>query len=215
MYRPEDTCLTTREAFSKDLNLVYWSDDVITIDISKVQGKCVLRCETTLDEPVDLWVKQGDFRFYFNQAYSRKERSFDELSSKAEKYGRAKGVGKGKGKSSGAAKDESASSGTSPPEDPFAYPKISRPLRCLDVFAGCGGLSLGLHQAGVAETHWAIELFQPAAKAFKENNPKCTVFTDDCNLLLKLALEGKTHNDKKERLPAKGEVRYRPCGIII
>jgi len=26
--------------------------------------------------------------------------------------------------------------------------KIPRPLRCIDLFAGCGGLSLGLEQAG-------------------------------------------------------------------
>jgi hypothetical protein len=27
-------------------------------------------------------------------------------------------------------------------------------LRSLDIFAGCGGLSEGMHQAGVAETRW-------------------------------------------------------------
>jgi hypothetical protein len=38
-------------------------------------------------------------------------------------------------------------------------------------------------QAGVADSHWAIEVCEPAAKAFKKNNPNCTVFTDDCNLV--------------------------------
>jgi DNA (cytosine-5)-methyltransferase 1 len=41
------------------------------------------------------------------------------------------------------------------------------PLRTLDVFAGCGGLSLGLHQSGVAKSEWAIEFFAQAAHAFK------------------------------------------------
>ena len=40
-------------------------------------------------------------------------------------------------------------------------------LATLDVFSGCGGLTHGLHEAGVAESRWAIELFAPAANAFK------------------------------------------------
>ena len=59
-------------------------------------------------------------------------------------------------------------------------------FRCLDVFAGCGGLSEGLHQAGIAETKWAIEKVDTAAAAFKLNNPDCLVFTEDCNDLLKV-----------------------------
>lgn len=39
---------------------------------------------------------------------------------------------------------------------PPVWDQIERPLRCMDVFAGCGGLSEGLHQAGVAETKWAV-----------------------------------------------------------
>ena len=68
-------------------------------------------------------------------------------------------------------------------EIPFAK------LRSLDVFAGCGGLTEGFHQAGVAEACWAIEKEEPAAQAFRLNYPKTTVFTDDCNLLLKLVME--------------------------
>lgn len=41
-------------------------------------------------------------------------------------------------------------------EIPPEWPTLDRPLRCMDVFAGCGGLSEGLHQAGVAETKWAV-----------------------------------------------------------
>ena len=35
-------------------------------------------------------------------------------------------------------------------------------LATLDVFSGCGGLSHGLHEAGVAESRWAIGLFAPS-----------------------------------------------------
>lgn len=58
-------------------------------------------------------------------------------------------------------------------------------MRTLDVFAGCGGLSEGLHQSGISETLWAIEQDADAAAAFKINNPTATVFTEDCNTLLK------------------------------
>ena len=37
----------------------------------------------------------------------------------------------------------------------------------MDIFAGCGGLTCGLHKAGAAETKWSIEYEQPAAEAFK------------------------------------------------
>jgi DNA (cytosine-5)-methyltransferase 1 len=45
-------------------------------------------------------------------------------------------------------------------------------LATLDIFAGCGGLSEGLSQAGAAESRWAIEYEHPAAEAFKLNHPK-------------------------------------------
>ena len=51
------------------------------------------------------------------------------------------------------------------------------------------GLTEGFHQAGVAEACWAIEKEEPAAQAFRLNYPQSTVFTDDCNELLKLVME--------------------------
>ena len=51
------------------------------------------------------------------------------------------------------------------------------------------GISEGFHQAGIAESRWAIEKEEPAAQAFRLNNPGCTVFTDDCNLLLRKAID--------------------------
>ncbi|KAF8065926.1 MET1B [Scenedesmus sp. PABB004] len=75
-------------------------------------------------------------------------------------------------------------------------PPAPRPLACLDIFAGCGGLSEGLHQAGVAETRWAIE-YEPAAaqnrappapQAFTVNHPGAKVATADCRALLLAAM---------------------------
>lgn len=86
-----------------------------------------------------------------------------------------------------------------------AYPKVKQRLRTMDLFAGCGGktvisvgssvicsrsvffflgFSNGLERSGVAETLWAIEIEENAAKAFMLNHPKAQVFCEDCNVLL-------------------------------
>lgn len=59
----------------------------------------------------------------------------------------------------------------------------------MDIFAGCGGLSEGMHQAGAAFTKWAIEYENPAAEAFKLNNPGAAVFANNCNVLLHAAMD--------------------------
>ncbi len=51
------------------------------------------------------------------------------------------------------------------------------------------GLSAGFHECGVSESLWAVEIDQPAAQAYRLNYPQATVFSEDCNLLLKLAME--------------------------
>ena len=61
-------------------------------------------------------------------------------------------------------------------------------LATMDIFAGCGGLSEGLHRAGAARTKWAIEYEQPAAEAFKVNNPDAVTWCCNCNVLLTAAM---------------------------
>ena len=118
-----------------------------------------------------------------------------------------KGKGKGKGKSSAPKPGEEGKE----EENLNSFPPVTHKLSTLDVFAGCGGLSSGLHEAGVAESKWAIEVFEPAAQAYKLNNPGCTVFTDDCNLLLKYAIEGVAANQRGQKIPQQGEVELL-CG---
>ena len=52
----------------------------------------------------------------------------------------------------------------------------------------CVGISEGFHQA-VCETLWAIEKEEAIAQSFRVNNPNTTVFSDDCNILLKLVMD--------------------------
>lgn len=47
------------------------------------------------------------------------------------------------------------------------------------------GLSEGLRQAGIVDNQWAIEKDEPAACAYRLNNPNTTVFCEDCNVLLR------------------------------
>lgn len=65
--------------------------------------------------------------------------------------------------------------------------------------------------AGVCETEWAIEMWDPAAQAFRLNNPGTTVFTEDCNVLLKLVMAGEKTNSLGQKLPQKGDVEML-CG---
>ena len=57
------------------------------------------------------------------------------------------------------------------------------------------GLSAGFHQSALSEASWAIEIDQPAAQAFRLNYPQATVFTEDCNLLLKMVMDVSLFND--------------------
>lgn len=65
--------------------------------------------------------------------------------------------------------------------------------------------------AEVSETLWAIEMWEPAAQAFRLNNPGTTVFTEDCNVLLKLVMSGEKTNSLGQKLPQKGDVEML-CG---
>lgn len=102
-------------------------------------------------------------------------------------------------------------------------------LSTMDIFAGCGGLSEGMHQAKAAVTKWAIEYEEPAAESFKLNNPEAAVFCNNCNVLLHAAMvkagqetdcmaseeavqgSNMLTSEEKENLPGPGEVDFI-CG---
>ena len=73
--------------------------------------------------------------------------------------------------------------------------------------------------AGVADSKWAVEIFEPAAQAFKLNNPDCTVFSDDCNLLLTNAINGVKTNERGQVIPLRGQVDLLcggpPCQVTM
>ncbi|XP_067952062.1 DNA (cytosine-5)-methyltransferase PliMCI-like [Watersipora subatra] len=192
-YRPEDTHLKMEEVHKTDLNMVYWSEEEVKVSLSEANGSIDVFYIPMKDvnnprgkELRDKFFKDNDF--YFSEAYDGEKKEFMDPPKEAEKSKLKPRIGEDEGDIA----DE-------------------RKLRCLDVFAGCGGLSAGLHQCGIAESRWAIEKVEPAARAYALNASKCTVFTDDCNELLKLVMQGETINRQGQTLPQKGEVEML-CG---
>ncbi|XP_074597623.1 DNA (cytosine-5)-methyltransferase 1-like [Brevipalpus obovatus] len=86
------------------------------------------------------------------------------------------------------------------------------PLRTLDLFAGCGGLSLGFDQSGVSQTRWAVEKDNSSAHSFRTNFPEATVYHEDCNILLKSILDGEKFSKDGQPLPKKGDVEMILAG---
>jgi DNA (cytosine-5)-methyltransferase 1 len=72
-------------------------------------------------------------------------------------------------------------------------------LRVFDLFAGCGGLSLGLEQAGLS-VNWANEIDNNAVLTYRHAHPNTSVFDSDANLLFQRLL------DNDQGLPSPGEV---------
>lgn len=214
-YRPENTHRGRQAAYQSRLNMLYWSEEEMSVSFSYIVGKCHVVYGENLTTSEDEFFLQGPYRFIFTQAYDHVKKELIDPPSEALKLGI---IGKGKGgKGKTTSKGKGSSNVSDIPKTPQdttitePYPNLTKRLRTLDVFSGCGGLSEGFHQAGVAESCWAIEVFDPAANAFKLNNPEATVFTDDCNLLLKMAMDGKDTNSKGQRIPKKGDVELL-CG---
>ena len=61
-------------------------------------------------------------------------------------------------------------------------------LHTLDIFAGMGGLSMGMHLSGAVETLWAFEYSEAACRTYERNFPNAQVYNFDANLLLDRAI---------------------------
>ena len=56
--------------------------------------------------------------------------------------------------------------------------KEKRTVKCIELFAGAGGLALGIEKAGF-ETIGLIEFNRPAAETLKKNRPEWNVICAD------------------------------------
>lgn len=196
MYRAEQIPLGDYN--NADMNLLYWSEEEFRISYKDIFGKCYVSYIGNIPNPL-LWSAGGPDRFYFEYKYDFETGSFiqDKLSNEAKLTGK-----------------EVSFTSKHVKEDKLqyipSYEKIN-PLRGLDLFAGCGGLSRGLEDSGLIKSKWAVECDDKAANAFELNNPESTVFVEDCNHLLKLAMSGNKTNSKNQKIPQRGEVDFI-CG---
>ncbi|KAG0264782.1 hypothetical protein BGZ95_003523, partial [Linnemannia exigua] len=96
-------------------------------------------------------------------------------------------------------------------------------LVAMDLFSGCGGMTLGLDKSGMVETKFAIEYNEAASKTFKHNLPHVEVINKDAGLVLGQAIaqngedkdtrmrKGKDHVDLPKQ-PALEKVDFIYCG---
>ncbi len=166
LFRPEDVSaehLSRRRRRRADFNEVYWTMKTAKADPAALGGKCrLLPRQLVPGGDLDAWRDGGEDRFFISRMYDP-ARGFSDLPSELVGHFRAK------------VEDDADNRTSCSSSSSLAPPAPIRPLRALDVFAGCGGLSEGLRQAGACVSEWAIESFSPAAKAFKTNHQEAEV----------------------------------------
>lgn len=159
-YRPED--ISRDAAYRAAFTDVYKSEETLAVPLDTVVSKCSVLPPGETITGVDCFTNAG---------------KFDRKSGKLTLAKDAKPEG-----------EEMLSAELAvPARERHVNDGVS--LATLDIFAGCGGLSEGLAQAGAAESRWAIEYEHPAAEAFKLNHPKAATFCANCNVILARAMQ--------------------------
>ncbi|KAL1455035.1 hypothetical protein WDU94_009156, partial [Cyamophila willieti] len=191
IFRPEDTNESITKRCKYDLNYVYWTDSTYTVSIKHLVGPCHVLYKSHVPPPLSTWIKEGPNRFYFDKVYNTETMKMTKIVSidGLNNYCRS---------------DVSEYL----PRDPSP---LKTPLRCLDLFSGCGGLIEGMCQAGVAIPCWAVEIEKSEATSYDGNFEDCFVIQDDCNEVLKSVLKGCTQHNGVN-LPQKHEVEMIVAG---
>ncbi|KAH6821437.1 methyltransferase 1 [Perilla frutescens var. hirtella] len=180
-FRPEDISL--EKAYSSDIREVYFSEEMHTIPLDVIEGKCEIRKKKDIG-PQDVTLI-SDHIFFCEHLYDPSRGSIKQLPSHIKlQYSTGQlnddttfRKKKGKGK-----EGENDS-------EPEKVVSNENRLSTLDIFAGCGGLSEGLEQSGISHTKWAIEYDNAAGDAFKLNHPGSLVFINNCNVILRAIMQ--------------------------
>ncbi|OEL19493.1 DNA (cytosine-5)-methyltransferase 1A, partial [Dichanthelium oligosanthes] len=199
---------------------VYYSEDIMTVPVEMIEGKCEVRMKDDLPNS-DLPVV-AEHIFYCKHLFDPVTGALKQLPPNVKLMsliGRAPSASK-KNKGKQICDDEQAGS------DKKKDMPSENTLATLDIFAGCGGLSEGLQLAGASQTKWAIEYEEPAGEAFCENHPEAAVFEENCNVILKAIMDkcgdaddcistseaaeraSKLSDEKIKNLPVPGEVDF-------
>ncbi|KAG2308102.1 hypothetical protein Bca4012_082856 [Brassica carinata] len=218
-YRPED--VSEGKAYASDIRELYYSEDTYVLQPEALKGKCEVRKKN--DMPSCRQYPISENIFFCEQIYDPSNGSVKQLPLNIKpKFSTIKEDDALLRKKKGKGVESETGSGIVKPDE---VPKEMR-LATLDIFAGCGGLSHGLEQAGVSATKWAIEYEEPAGKAFRKNHPEATVIVDNCNVILRAIMEkcgdqddcistteanelaAKLDEDQKRTLPLPGQVDF-------
>ncbi|KFK37543.1 dna methyltransferase 2 [Arabis alpina] len=213
-YRPED--ISPDKAYTSDIQELYFSQDTYVLPPGALKGKCEVRKK--MDMPLSREYPISDNIFFCEHFYDSSNGSLKQVPANIKMdFSTIKNdilLRKKKGKGVESETDSR-----------IAKPSEMR-LATLDIFAGCGGLSHGLEQAGVSATKWAIEYEEPAGQAFRQNHPESTVFVDNCNVILRAIMEkcgdedecistteaaelaAKLDENQKSTLPLPGQVDF-------
>ena len=193
-YRVIDTNIDEKKISEHDIHKLYLSSQRSWIDLEDILYKCQIKFLTENEKPevFDDIEQRKVLSFYFKEFFdvtTLKIGSLNEIQLKIEN------------------------------ENKILYQKrklknidlSDRKLKTMELFAGCGGLSEGLIQSGVADLQWAAEYEKAATDSFKANNPKTKVFHVDCNQMLKEMKEAAIDETKYSKYPRKGDVEFL-CG---
>ena len=165
LYRPHDTHMSVREARGKAYTKLYWAEEIGRLytpvkaaqrdrpSMEAVVGKAWVKAKSGGDgEDLQDWTDEGEDRFFICQSYDAQSKTFSPLYKAA-----VDAVNRTLSRSQATTliiiiiiiimnaliimvilNILSRSPATTLP--------AIKPLKCLDIFAGCGGLSDGLHQ---------------------------------------------------------------------
>ncbi|GAV80752.1 DNA_methylase domain-containing protein/BAH domain-containing protein/DNMT1-RFD domain-containing protein [Cephalotus follicularis] len=182
LFRPED--VSTEKAYCSDIREVYYSEETLLLSVEAIEGKCEVRKKN--DVPPCNSPATFQHIFFCEHLYDPSKGSLKQLPAHIKlRYSTKNVESDAVRKSKGKCKEG---------EDNFEIEKQLEAsqencLATLDIFAGCGGLSEGLQQSGVSITKWAIEYDAAAGDAFKLNHPESLMFINNCNVILRAAME--------------------------
>ncbi|CAM0870689.1 unnamed protein product [Alopecurus aequalis] len=212
LYRPDD--ISSEKAYSSDIRELYYSEDIMSVPVTMIEGKCEVTAKDELPNsnlPVVV-----EHAFYCEHLYDPDTGALKQLPTNVKLMAltrKAPASKKNKGKQ---ICDEQVCS----------EKDTEKCLATLDIFAGCGGLSEGLQLSGASHTKWAIEYEEPAGQAFGENHQEAAVFVENCNVILKAIMDkcgdvddcistseaseraAKLSDEKIKNLPVPGEVEF-------
>ncbi|CAN6280974.1 unnamed protein product [Urochloa humidicola] len=217
-YRPDD--ISSTKAYTSDIREVYYSEDVMTVPVAMIEGKCEVRMKDDLpnsDLPVVV-----EHVFYCEHLFDPVTGALKQLPPNVRIMSLIRKAPSASKKNKGKEICDDELAGSDKKKDTPS----ENSLATLDIFAGCGGLSEGLQLAGASQTKWAIEYEEPAGEAFGENHPEAAVFVENCNVILKAIMDkcgdaddcistseaaeraSKLSDEKTKKLPVPGEVDF-------